>query len=147
VAADTESEGEDKQCMSLVPQCSHTQDVPPNPQSTQPAFGNQDALIQDAAAANPHTVVVLETGAPVLTPWRSQVAGLLEAWYPGEDGGTAIARVLFGDSEPGGRLPASFPQHAADIPTAPGGPSQYPGVINPAAGNCIVDTTSAPCPY
>jgi beta-glucosidase len=147
VAADTESEGEDKQCMSLIPQCSHTQDVPPNPQSTQPAFGNQDALIQDAAAANPHTVVVLETGAPVLTPWRSQVAGLLEAWYPGEDGGTPIAHVLFGDSDPGGRLPATFPRQAADIPTAPGGPSQYPGVINPVAGTCTVDTTSAPCPY
>jgi beta-glucosidase len=133
--------------MSLIPQCSHTQDVPPNPPSTQPAFGNQDALIQDAAAANPHTVVVLETGAPVLTPWRSQVAGLLEAWYPGEDGGTAIAHVLFGDTDPGGRLPATFPRHAADIPTVPGGPSQYPGVINPAAGNCNLDTTSAPCPY
>jgi beta-glucosidase len=147
VAADTESEGTDKPCMSLVPQCFGGQATPPNPQSTQLAFGNQDQLIEDVAAANPHTVVVLETGAPVLTPWRSQIAGLLEAWYPGEDGGTAIARVLFGDVDPGGRLPATFPQHASDIPTAPGGPSQYPGVIDPAAQNCNLDTSSTPCPY
>ncbi len=57
------------------------------------------------AAANPHTIVVLETGTPVLTPWRGQVAGLLEAWYPGERAGPAIARVLFGDVDPSGRLP------------------------------------------
>jgi beta-glucosidase len=147
VAADTESEGADKRCMPLVPQCSESQATPPNPQSTQLDFGNQDALIDDVAAANPHTVVVLETGAPVLTPWRDRIAGLLEAWYPGEDGGTAIARTLFGDVDPGGRLPATFPQRASDIPTAPGGASQYPGVIDPAAGNCTIDTSSAPCPY
>src|SRR5207244_13416824 len=58
---------------------------------------NQDELIEKVAAANPNTVVVMETGGPVLTPWRDKVRGLLEAWYPGVEGGTAIARVLFGD--------------------------------------------------
>ena len=92
-------------------------------------FGNQDALIRAVAAANPHTVVVMETGGPVLTPWRGDVDGLLEAWYPGEAGGTAIADVLFGKSDPGGRLPATFPRRAGDIPTA-GSPRRYPGVNN-----------------
>jgi beta-glucosidase len=147
VAADTESEGDDKPCMSLTPWCSGGQATPANPQSTQVAFGDQDTMIDDVAKSNPHTVVVLETGAPVLTPWRKQIAGLLEAWYPGEDGGTAIAHVLFGDVDPGGRLPATFPQSASDIPTAAGGPSEYPGTINPAATKCTLDTLSAPCPY
>jgi beta-glucosidase len=71
--------------------------------------------------------VVLETGGPVLTPWRGRVAGLLEAWYPGEEGGTAIARVLFGDADPAGRLPVTFPAKAAQTPTA-GDPSSYPGL-------------------
>jgi hypothetical protein len=63
----------------------------------------------------------------VLTPWRDKVKGLLEAWYPGQNGGTAIARVLFGDAEPGGRLPATFPLREADEPAA-GDPEKYPGV-------------------
>jgi beta-glucosidase len=146
VAADTESEGADKPCMSLVALCSGGQAIIPAPASTQLAFGDQDALISDIAKANPRTVVVLETGAPVLTPWRGQIAGLLEAWYPGEDGGTAIAHVLFGDVDPGGRLPATFPQQPSDIPTAAGGAEQYPGVIKPALGNCTLDVLSIPCP-
>jgi beta-glucosidase len=87
-AADYETEGADRQCLSL--ECP---DV----------HGDQDGLIEQVAAANPNTVVVLETGAPVLTPWRDQVKSLLEAWYAGEQGGPAIARVLFGDSDPSGR--------------------------------------------
>jgi beta-glucosidase len=90
-------------------------------------FGNQDGLIKAVARANPDTVVVLETGGPVLTPWRDEVDGLLEAWYPGEAGGTAIARVLFGKVDPGGRLPATFPRRAGD-PPATGNPRLYPGV-------------------
>ena len=70
---------------------------------------DQDALIAAVAAANPKTVVVLETGGPVLTPWRGQVAGLMEAWYPGTAGGEAIADLLTGRADPSGRLPASFP--------------------------------------
>jgi beta-glucosidase len=84
-------------------------------------------MIEQVAAANPNSVVVLETGGPVLTPWRDKVAGLVEAWYPGEQGGTAIAHVLFGDADPGGRLPATFPREEGDIPTA-GDPEKYPGV-------------------
>jgi beta-glucosidase len=72
---------------------------------------------------------VLETGGPVLTPWRSHVSGLLDAWYPGEQGGAAIARVLFGDVNPSGHLPVTFPQAEAEEPTA-GDPQSYPGVAN-----------------
>jgi beta-glucosidase len=78
--------------------------------------GNQDALIAAVAAANPHTVVVLETGGPVLMPWLDKVAGLLEAWYPGSGGGAAIAQVLFGAVDPSGRLPVTFPQSLQQLP-------------------------------
>jgi beta-glucosidase len=129
-AGDTQAEGTDKLCLSLAPECSGgAQSTPPDPTSTQSSFGDQDGLIAQVAAANPRTVVVLETGGPVLTPWRDRLAGLLEAWYPGQDGGTAIAHVLFGDADPGGRLPATFPQQESDLPTA-GDPQKYPGVAN-----------------
>ncbi len=146
VAADTQSEGVDQRCMSLIAQCGGGgQALPPNPQSTQTAFGNQDDLISSVAAANPNTVVVLETGAPVLTPWRESINALLETWYPGEDGGNAIARVLFGDSDPGGRLPATFPKSEADLPTASGGAAEYPGTVN-SEHECELHF-SVPCPY
>jgi beta-glucosidase len=77
---------------------------------------NQDAVIGAVAAANPHTVVVLETGGPVLMPWLSKVAGVLEAWYPGSGGGPAIAQVLFGSVNPSGRLPVTFPRSLAQLP-------------------------------
>ena len=112
VAADYQSEGADRACLSLECPSVH---------------GDQDALIAQVAAANPKTIVVLETGGPVLTPWRDKVAAIAEAWYPGAAGGTAIARVLFGDVDPGGRLPATFPRSEADLPTA-GDPEKYPGV-------------------
>jgi beta-glucosidase len=70
---------------------------------------NQDALIGAVAKANPKTVVVLETGGPVLMPWAEQVGASLEAWYPGTEGGSAIANVLFGKVNPSGHLPATFP--------------------------------------
>jgi beta-glucosidase len=147
VVADTESEGVDKACMSLTAQCSGGgQATPPNPESTQLDFGDQDELISNVAAANPNTVVVMETGAPVLTPWRNQISSLLESWYPGEDGGTAIAHVLFGDADPGGRLPATFPQQESDIPTAAGGAERYPGVPQPLEAECEVEAP-VPCPY
>jgi beta-glucosidase len=76
----------------------------------------QDALIQSVAAANPHTVVVLESGGAVLTPWRNDVAGILAAWFPGTAGGTAIADVLFGRTNPSGHLPISFPAELAQLP-------------------------------
>jgi len=76
----------------------------------------QDALIAAVAAANPRTVVVLETGGPVLMPWLDQVAAVLEAWYPGIRGGEAIADLLFGRSDPSGRLPVTFPRDVSQLP-------------------------------
>jgi beta-glucosidase len=71
--------------------------------------GGQDDLIAAVAAANPRTIVVLETGGPVLMPWLGKTAAVLEAWYPGIRGADAIADILFGDVNPGGRLPITFP--------------------------------------
>src|SRR5262249_32597407 len=71
--------------------------------------GDQDALIEAVAAANPRTVVVLHPSGPVLMPWLSRVAAAVEAWYPGERSGEAIAAVLFGDVNPSGKLPMTFP--------------------------------------
>lgn len=76
----------------------------------------QDKLISAIAAANPHTIVVLETGGPVLMPWLSQVAGALETWYPGSGGGEAIAEVLFGTVDPSGHLPVTFPESLDQLP-------------------------------
>jgi beta-glucosidase len=112
VAANYATEGADRRCLTL--------ECPDN-------YGDQDGLIARVAAANPHTIVVLETGGPVLTPWRDRVAAIVEAWYPGAQGGAAIARVLFGDVDPSGRLPVTFPRSEADGPTA-GDPQSYPGV-------------------
>jgi len=76
----------------------------------------QDALIAAVAQANPHTIVVLETGGPVLMPWREKAAAIVEAWYSGISGGPAIADVLFGDADPGGRLPVTFPASVEQLP-------------------------------
>jgi beta-glucosidase len=76
----------------------------------------QDALIDAVAAANPNTIVVLQTGGPVLMPWLERTAGVIEAWYPGVRGATAIAAVLFGDANPSGRLPLTFPQSVDQLP-------------------------------
>jgi beta-glucosidase len=77
---------------------------------------HQDDLIAQVAAANPHTIVVLETGGPVTMPWADQVSGILEAWYGGSRGAEAIARVLFGDVNPSAKLPITFPRSEADLP-------------------------------
>ncbi len=76
----------------------------------------QDALIEAVAAANPNTIVVLETGGPVTMPWKDKVKAVVEAWYPGARGGEAIAEVLFGKVNPSGRLPVTFPQSEAQLP-------------------------------
>jgi len=76
----------------------------------------QDALIQTVAKANPHTVVVLVTGNPVSMPWVDEVAGVMEAWYPGVAGGQAIANLLFGTVNPSGKLPITFAKTEADLP-------------------------------
>ncbi|HUY12919.1 MAG TPA: glycoside hydrolase family 3 C-terminal domain-containing protein [Terriglobia bacterium] len=77
---------------------------------------NQDQLIRQVAAANPHTVVVLENGDPVLMPWLDDVQAVLEAWYPGQRGGLAIANILFGKFDPSGKLPITFPMSESDLP-------------------------------
>lgn len=76
----------------------------------------QDELIAAVAAANPNTIVVLETGGPVKMPWLDKVAGVIEAWYPGARGGPAIASILFGETNPSGRLPITFPASEAQLP-------------------------------
>jgi beta-glucosidase len=76
----------------------------------------QDNLIQQVAAANPHTIVVLETGNPVLMPWAGEVSAILEAWFAGSSGDHALANILFGDVNPSGKLPITFPRAEADLP-------------------------------
>ncbi|MEY2943525.1 MAG: hypothetical protein RLY97_1539, partial [Pseudomonadota bacterium] len=88
----------------------------------------QDALIAAVAEANPHTIVVLETGGPVVMPWLDKTAAVIEAWYPGARGGEAIAAVLYGDTNPSGRLPVTFPASVAQLPI-PELPGQ--GTIDP----------------
>ena len=77
---------------------------------------NGDALIEAVASANKNTVVVVETGGPVLMPWLSKTRAVLEAWYPGSNGGTAIARILTGAVSPSGRLPVTFPASLDQLP-------------------------------
>jgi beta-glucosidase len=90
--------------------------------------GDQDQLISAVAEANHRTIVVLNTGGPVLMPWLRQVDGVLEAWYPGQEFGTAIAAVLFGDADPAGRLPVTFPASDTQGPAPATEPARYPGV-------------------
>jgi beta-glucosidase len=89
--------------------------------------GRQDEMIAAVAAVNPKTVVVLQTGGPVLMPWLDKVAAVLQAWYPGQEAGNAIADVLFGEAEPAGRLPQTFPKRAADNSAFTGDVLTYPG--------------------
>jgi beta-glucosidase len=77
---------------------------------------NQDALIERVAAANPRTIVVLETGTAVTMPWLDKVAGVVEAWYAGSAGHKALADVLVGDVNPSGKLAMTFPKSESDLP-------------------------------
>jgi len=77
---------------------------------------DQDAVVAAVAAANPHTVVVLETGDPVLMPWLDKVGAVVEAWYPGANGGETIAKVLYGQIDAAGRLPITFPASLDQLP-------------------------------
>jgi beta-glucosidase len=83
-------------------------------------------LIRDTVAANPNTIVVLINGSPITMPWIEEIPAVLETWYPGMEGGTAIARTVFGDSNPSGKLPLSFPRRLEDSP-AHKSPRSYPG--------------------
>ena len=84
---------------------------------------HQDDLIAKVAAANPHTVVVLETGGPVTMPWVGQVRAILEAWFAGSRGAEAVANLFFGDANPSAKLPLTFPRSEADLP--------HPTVVQP----------------
>jgi beta-glucosidase len=88
--------------------------------------GDGNALISAVAAVNPHTIVVLNTGGAVLMPWLSKVAGVLEAWYPGQEDGAAIAAILHGGVDPSGRLPLTFPASDTAMPATSA--QQFPGV-------------------
>lgn len=103
--------------------------------------GYQDNLIEAVAAANPNTVVVLNTGDPVLMPWASSVKSILEMWYPGEEGGKATADVLLGNADPGGKLPVTFPPDGTHFPSydpnctdtsVTGNCPLYPGMAGPS---------------
>ncbi|WP_436522681.1 beta-glucosidase family protein [Actinoplanes sp. HUAS TT8] len=78
--------------------------------------GRQDELVSRVAAANPRTVVVVNAGSPVLLPWADQVAAVLLTWFPGQEAGAALAAVLTGAEEPGGRLPTTWPRREEDCP-------------------------------
>ena len=105
VSDDTESEATDRPSLSLP--------------------SAQDELISAVAAANPHTVVVVNAGAPVAMPWLNQVAAVVDAWYPGQTSGTALASVLFGRADPGGHLPVTFPMSLSQVPAST--TAQFPG--------------------
>ena len=92
----TESEGFDRTSLSLP--------------------GRQDELVVRVAAANPRTIVVVNAGSPVLMPWADDVAAILLTWFPGQEGGAALADVLLGAAEPGGRLPTTWPRREEDCP-------------------------------
>ena len=85
----------------------------------------QDNLITSVAAANPNTIVVLNTGSAVTMPWLSSVKGVLEAWYPGQEDGTAIANVLFGSYDPSGHLTVTFPTSLSQVPASTA--AEFPG--------------------
>jgi len=84
---------------------------------------HQDELIAKVAAANPHTIVVLETGGPATMPWVQQVSGILEVWYAGSRGADAVANVLFGEVNPSAKLPITFPLKDSDVP--------HPNLVKP----------------
>src|SRR3954471_5492776 len=92
--------------------------------------GRQDELVRRVAAANPRTVVVVNAGAPVLMPWLEEVPAVLLAWFPGQEGGNAIADVLLGAAEPGGRLPTTWPASEDGLPSV----TPVDGVLEYAEG-------------
>jgi beta-glucosidase len=89
--------------------------------------GNQDALIEQVADANPRTIVVLETGTAVVMPWIDKVAGVIEAWYAGSKGADAVVNVLYGNVNPSAKLPITFPLSVADLP--------HPDLLKPPPGH------------
>ena len=92
---------------------------------------HQDELISAVAAANPHTIVVLETGGPVTMPWAGKVSAILEAWYAGSKGSDAVANILFGEANPSAKLPVTFPRSEADLP--------HPTIVKPPQATIDAD--------
>ena len=90
----------------------------------------QNELVAAVTAANPHTTVVVDAGAPVAMPWLSSAGAVLDAWYPGETSGTSLAHVIFGQVDPGGHLPVTFPQSLSQVPAST--PAQFPGTAGQA---------------
>jgi beta-glucosidase len=88
----------------------------------------QNQLVTDVAAANPNTVVVVTSGSAVTMPWAGSVRGIVESWYPGQEFGNAIAALLFGDADPSGKLPVTFPASLSDVPAHT--TAQWPGTDN-----------------
>ena len=118
VATDGSTEGSDRSDLGLRPQVCVSVGCSATP-------SNQEAMIAAAAAANPRTVVVLDVGGPVRMPWLSDAGAVLVPWYGGLQHGNALADVLYGDAEPGGRLPQTFPRSEQQ---ARFDPAAYPGV-------------------
>ena len=118
MVGDSAAEGGDRPCLALA--CPGYTDVAPE----------SDALVAATVAANPRTIVVLNSGAPDLLPWADLVPSVLQSWYPGEEDGNALAALLYGDVNPSGRLPVSFPRLETDQPAL--SPAQYPGLANEA---------------
>ena len=87
--------------------------------------GRQDELVRKVAAANPRTVVVVNSGAPVLLPWADEVAAVLLTWFGGQEFGNALADVLLGEAEPGGRLPTTWPASEDGLPSGATGRRRY----------------------
>jgi beta-glucosidase len=94
-----ESEGYDRQSMDL------------------PKDGGQDRLIEAVLAANPNTVIVIQSGTPITMPWADKAPAILQAWYQGQEAGNALADVLFGKQSPSGKLPTTFPKRLEDSPS------------------------------
>jgi len=118
LVGDASTEGFDRQCLDLT--CGGYFDFEPS----------ADELIAAVAAVNPHTLVVLNSGQPDVIPWAGTVPAILESWYPGEEDGNALAAILFGDVNPSGKLPFTFPRNEPDQPAY--SPAQYPGIAEEA---------------
>jgi beta-glucosidase len=93
---------------------------------------HQDELIAKVAAANPHTVVVIESCSPVTMPWVDQVSAVLEAWFAGSRGAEAVANIIFGDVNPSAKLPITFPKSEADLP--------HPTIVKPPKATTAADS-------
>jgi beta-glucosidase len=119
VVGDGESEGIDRQNLTVTGGTCFLV-------SCTPQLYDQNQLIDDVAAANPNTIVVLDTGGPVLMPWLSSVKAVLEAWYPGQQDGSALAALLYGDVDPSGHLTETFPASMSQLPIRSA--AQWPGV-------------------